>query len=64
MWGVYPQQNGDVVVLPIDDTKEHDVTSESCPCMPQIMVVGAHVVITHNAFDFRHVVEYLNAEDN
>lgn len=31
--------------------------------MPQITVYGAHVVITHNAFDFRHVTEWLNAED-
>ena len=64
MWGVYPQDNGDVVVLPIGDIRDLDDLNSDCLCMPQITVVGANVVITHNAFDFRHVSEYLNEEIN
>ncbi len=62
-WGVYPQDSGDVIVLPIDDAKEHDMLSAECPCMPQVMVLGSHIVITHNAFDFRHVNEWLAEAD-
>ena len=63
MWEICPRANGDVIVLPINDTREHDRLSADCPCMPQVTVYGAHVVITHNAFDFRHITEWLNAED-
>ncbi len=61
-WGVYVEP-GYMVVLPIDDIREHDKFSKDCECMPEVEVAGANLMIVHNAFDFRHVVEWLNGDD-
>ena len=58
-WGVYPEDNGDITVRPIGDKREHDWLSTDCPCMPTTEVYGEKMVIIHNAFDFRHVTEWL-----
>lgn len=53
-WG-----EGDYLVYPIDDKQEHDLESPDCPCSPTIEVMGDKLLIIHNAFDFRDVLEEL-----
>ena len=57
-WMIY-EDAGDVIVLPICDIRAHDPRNPNCPCMPQVEVIGARLKIVHNAFDFRHVAEWL-----
>jgi hypothetical protein len=51
-----------VVVMPLDDIRPHDPRNKDCPCMPDVLVVGGQLKVYHNAFDFRHVAECMNAE--
>ena len=59
-WGVFDNEPGYVVVMPIDDKRAHDELSKDCECMPEVEVIGASLLIIHTAFDFRHVAEWLN----
>ena len=52
---------GDVHVLPLNDIKEH-TESTKCHCKPRIEVVGANLIIIHNAFDHREIIEDIEAE--
>lgn len=49
-------KNGDVNVYPLDDIGEH-VLDVSCSCGPSVEVIGAHLLIVHNAFDHREIIE-------
>lgn len=57
-WSVHQNDKGDVSVLPIYDTEAHEAFSLNCKCKPKAEVIGAHLVITHSAFDKRHIVEW------
>ena len=48
--------NDDIDVMPIDDLHEH-IPGSNCPCKPIIEVVGAILIITHNSYDHREIVE-------
>lgn len=48
-------------ILPVNDKKEHDM-SANCPCKPRIEVVGAVLIIIHNAYDHREVIEQIEEE--
>lgn len=48
----------DIHVIPIDDLREHEMSTK-CPCNPTIEVVGAVLLITHNAYDHREFVEQI-----
>lgn len=61
-WGVYDYSPEYVVVKPLNDMREHDDFSKDCDCEPTVEVIGACLLIVHNAFDWRHVAEYLNGE--
>lgn len=50
-------ENGDVHVYPLDDLREHITEGTECPCEPTIEVIGASLLIIHNAFDHREIVE-------
>jgi hypothetical protein len=52
--------DGDVHVYPINDKREHVLEGTNCPCEPTVEVHGAHLVVIHNAFDFREVAEWLS----
>jgi len=52
-----------MVVMPIDDMGEHDMLSTECACMPAVEIVNDRLLITHNAFDFRDVAEWMNDRD-
>lgn len=49
-----------VVIVPLNDLREHDEESETCACEPKIEEVNGMKIITHQAYDFREVCEYLN----
>lgn len=57
LWGTFVQDNGDIAVMPIDDLYEHEPASKNCLCHPIVELVGAHLLIVHNAFDKRHIEE-------
>ena len=48
----------DIHVLPVDDVKPHTETT-SCPCNPRVEVIGANLLVVHNAFDHREIMEEL-----
>ena len=50
----------DVNVYPLNDLQEHiteGAEGVECPCSPSVEVIGASLLIIHNAFDHREVVE-------
>jgi hypothetical protein len=49
--------DNDVHVYPVNELKEHNLTGTDCPCEPTIEVVGANLVIIHNAWDHREIIE-------
>jgi hypothetical protein len=64
-WECMQDVNGDVDVLPLGE--EHERGAE-CVCKPTVEIVGARLVIVHNAFDHREIVEQamaiLNGEED
>ncbi len=49
--------DGDVHVYPLDDLQEHVTVGTDCPCEPTVTVEGAVLLIIHNAFDHREIIE-------
>lgn len=58
----------DVHVYPLSDLSEHVTVGAGCPCEPTVEVIGANLLIIHNAFDHREIVEQaiviMNGEDD
>ena len=46
-------------ILPINDLKEHDELS-TCECGPKIEFVDGNMLIIHNSYDGREVIEQVN----
>lgn len=45
-------------VYPVNDLEEHDTEhSAICKCNPKVEIVEGEILIIHNAFDLREVVE-------
>ena len=53
--------NYDIHVLPVDDIKSHEENTK-CHCNPKLEVIGANLLIVHNAFDHREIIEEIEAE--
>ena len=49
--------DSDVHVYPVGDLKKHNLLGTDCPCEPTIEVVGANLIIVHNAWDHREYFE-------
>jgi hypothetical protein len=47
----------DVHAYPLNDLREHLLVGVSCPCIPSVTLEGATLIVTHNAFDHREIVE-------
>lgn len=61
-WAVY-QLYAATAVVPIEDKREHVNFDQNCPCEPKIRWGEyGNLVITHNAFDFRDVAEWLEEQ--
>lgn len=49
-------------VLPVGDLHEHsNNVDEPCPCNPKVQEVDGDMVLVHNAWDLREVVEEAQA---
>jgi hypothetical protein len=53
-WQVVESETGDRDVLPLGE--EHD-RGALCSCEPRVDIVGAVLVVIHNSFDHREIVE-------
>lgn len=53
-WAIVTDERGDIDVIPIGE--EH-VLGDGCGCGPDVKVEGARLVVIHNAFDHREIVE-------
>ena len=62
MWIIVHSGN-DLHVIPVNDKKPHQ-RSADCECEPTVEVVGAGLVIVHDAFDFRHIADALEEESS
>jgi len=51
--------DNDYHVYPVNDLHEHVLEGTECPCHPRIEVSGGGLLIIHNAWDFREVLEWL-----
>jgi len=52
--------NNDTHVYPVSDLKEHILEGVDCHCNPTVKVVGDALIIIHNAYDHREVIEQAN----
>ena len=43
-------------ILPTNDLKEH-TESEKCDCKPKIKYVNRSIIIVHNSYDGRDIIE-------
>lgn len=50
-------------VIPLDDSEEHE-DNESCRCLPNIVETKSAILIIHNAFDGRDMLEELKNNVN
>lgn len=65
-WLTLRSLTGDIHILPFGEEEAH--TPEACICNPKIALEGATLIVTHNAFDLREIVdqalELLNGVDS
>ena len=55
--------DGDIHVSPINDKREHVFDGANCPCDPEVILEGATLIIVHNSWDFREIVEELDQQE-
>lgn len=50
-------------VYPINDIKEHDIESTTCHCHPEVEIIeeSGNILVIHNSFDGRELLEELYA---
>lgn len=55
-WG---RSSDPIHVFPIDDTREHVLDSEFCPCLPAVLrgEDGVANIVRHNSYDGREIGE-------
>lgn len=46
-------------ITPENDTYKHD-ESQDCICDPKVEVINNNIVVIHNAFDRREIIEEFN----
>ena len=49
--------NNDTHIYPLNDLQEHITEGIECQCNPIIEVIGADLLIIHNAFYNREIIE-------
>jgi hypothetical protein len=53
--------NNDRHVYPLDEEKLHIVSGPTsgvdCPCKPRVEMEGGSLIVIHNSFDHREIVE-------
>jgi len=46
-------------IYPLDDLKEH-VLESTCECQPTVIIENGELIVCHNAFDGRELIEEVN----
>ncbi len=54
---IYSIDNEYSHIFPTNDLREHVLVGLGCPCEPEVVLDGAHLIVRHNAFDHREIVE-------
>lgn len=49
-----------ITIVPTNDSKPHDEESTVCECNPKIDFENGEMIIIHNAFDNREIIEQVN----
>jgi len=47
-------------VLPVDDLEPHDEEETTCKCEPRVEFVEGGILVVHNSFDNREIIEQVN----
>ena len=47
-------------VSPIDDLEEHELHGTQCKCNPKVDFSGEEILVIHNSFDMREIIEQAN----
>ena len=47
----------DIHVYPVNDKYEHTLEGKDCMCVPRVELEGATLIIIHNSYDGREVIE-------
>lgn len=47
-------------VLPVDDLEPHDEEGTTCKCEPRVEFVEGGILVVHNSFDNREIIEQVN----
>lgn len=51
-------------IYPENDPQEHNLEAASCSCIPKIMFEEGDMLIIHNSFDGREILEEIESELN
>jgi len=46
-------------ILPINDSEEHEELS-TCKCQPKLIEESGELILVHNSFDGREIIEQFN----
>jgi len=46
-------------ILPVNDLKEH-TENTTCECEPKIIIGNGEMIVIHNSFDHREIIEDVN----
>ena len=46
-----------ISVLPVNDIMPHDEFETTCPCGPELEIINGEMLLTHNSFDGRELLE-------
>ena len=47
-------------IVPLNDIEEHEDYETTCKCDPKVEFVDGEMLIIHNAFDNREILEQVN----
>ena len=47
-------------VLPVNDLEPHDEEGTTCKCEPRVEFVEGGMLVVHNSFDNREMIEQVN----
>ncbi len=51
-------------IYPLNDVQEHDLEAVGCSCIPKIMFEEGDMLIVHNSFDGREILERIESDLN
>ena len=49
-----------LAIVPNNDIKPHDDFKTTCECEPKVIFENGEMIVIHNAFDNREIIEQVN----